>query len=505
IQYRKKSLLIHPDKTKNPAAPDAFDRLKKAQTTLMDEKAREQLDESIADARRLLIREHKYTLDSPELKTEEFKKEWRQKTVQVLMEEEARRRRQIKAKMQEEGREQRKEEEELEARKRKRDQDKAWEDTREERIESWRDWKKGVKKSDDKKKKKKTKAVTHDSSGIHSLFPLIFLIRNPPVMTANTAPDRQADDRPTIEQQPQPEPFSEEATQKVESRTLRNSADWTGTTEATVAPPATLAEVVASLHHRVHAFLAEDHPADSLLAHVQKQTRISLDVVASALLRYRLSELSLSYNGGKDCLVLLILFLAGLHPLSSHSSSSSSSSSSSNNNNNNDNNTNDDKSITSIPAIYALPPDPFPAVEEFVLASSQSYHLDVTRYTTDPPRTTLRSSFENYLARNPSIRAIFVGTRRTDPHGASLTHFDRTDHGWPDFVRIHPVIDWHYAEIWAFIRHLRVDYCPLYDQGYTSLGGTTDTDPNPRLRLNHDRYRPAYDLTEDLEERLGRN
>ncbi|KAJ3508793.1 hypothetical protein NM208_g15769 [Fusarium decemcellulare] len=38
ITYRKKSLLIHPDKTKNPQAPDAFDRLKKAQTELMDEK-----------------------------------------------------------------------------------------------------------------------------------------------------------------------------------------------------------------------------------------------------------------------------------------------------------------------------------------------------------------------------------------------------------------------------------------------------------------------------------
>jgi len=35
--YRVKSLLIHPDKTKNPLAPDAFDRLKKAQTELMDE------------------------------------------------------------------------------------------------------------------------------------------------------------------------------------------------------------------------------------------------------------------------------------------------------------------------------------------------------------------------------------------------------------------------------------------------------------------------------------
>ncbi|KAJ5918687.1 hypothetical protein N7454_009831, partial [Penicillium verhagenii] len=130
----------------------------KAQLALLDEKERTYLDECIADARRLLIREHKYTLDSPELKTDEFKKEWRQKTVHVLLEEEARRRRQAKARMQEEGREKRKEEEELDARKRKRDQDKAWEDTREERIGSWRDFKKG-KGSDDKKKKKKMKVL----------------------------------------------------------------------------------------------------------------------------------------------------------------------------------------------------------------------------------------------------------------------------------------------------------------------------------------------------------
>lgn len=159
IQYRKKSLLIHPDKTKNTAAPDAFDRLKKAQTALLDEKERTYLDECIADARRLLIRENKYTVDSEELKTEEFKVEWRKKTTQVLLEEEARRRRQLKARLQEEGREQRKEEEELEARKRKRDQDKAWEDTRDERIGSWRDWQKGRKTTDDKKKKKKMKVI----------------------------------------------------------------------------------------------------------------------------------------------------------------------------------------------------------------------------------------------------------------------------------------------------------------------------------------------------------
>jgi DnaJ family protein C protein 8 len=163
MQYRKKSLLIHPDKTSNPAAPDAFDRLKKAQVALLDEKQRSYLDECIADARRLLIRENKYTVDSPELKTDEFKEKWRKKTVEVLVEEEARRRRQLKAKMQEEGREKKKEEEEIEARKRKREEEKAWEETREDRIGSWRQWQKG-KKADKPaegggKKKKKPKVL----------------------------------------------------------------------------------------------------------------------------------------------------------------------------------------------------------------------------------------------------------------------------------------------------------------------------------------------------------
>jgi DnaJ family protein C protein 8 len=153
--YRAKSLLIHPDKTKNPQAPDAFDRLKKAQTELMDEKHRERLDEAIADARMLLIRENKWTIDSPELKTEQFKKDWRVKTTWVLMDNEHRRRRQLKAQMQEEGREQKKEDEELDARKRKREHEQDWEKTREQRIGSWRDFQKGG----EKKKKKKAKPL----------------------------------------------------------------------------------------------------------------------------------------------------------------------------------------------------------------------------------------------------------------------------------------------------------------------------------------------------------
>ena len=160
IAYRKKSLLIHPDKTKNPQAPDAFDRLKKAQTELMDEKHRERLDEAIADARMLLMREKKLTVDSPELKTPEFEKEWAEKTKFVLIENEQRRRRQVKAQMQEEGREQRRQDEETEVRKRKRQHEQDWEATRDQRIDSWRQFQKGKSGGDgDKKKKKKLKPI----------------------------------------------------------------------------------------------------------------------------------------------------------------------------------------------------------------------------------------------------------------------------------------------------------------------------------------------------------
>ena len=162
ICYRKKSLLIHPDKTSNPRAPDAFDRLKKAQIELMDEKIRVRLDECIADARMLLMRERKLTVDSEEVKNpdKDFREAWRRKTIEVLVDNEQRRRKQVKAQMQEEGREQRKVDEEIEGRKRRREHEQAWEQTREGRIGSWRDFQQGkTKEADTGKKKKKMKVL----------------------------------------------------------------------------------------------------------------------------------------------------------------------------------------------------------------------------------------------------------------------------------------------------------------------------------------------------------
>lgn len=56
---------------------------------------------------------------------------------------------------------------------------------------------------------------------------------------------------------------------------------------------------------------------------------------------------------------------------------------------------------------------------------------------------------------------------------------------------------------------MRIPYCDLYDQGYTSLGGRLDTNPNPALRkvngAGEVEYRPAYELVGEHAERLGRD
>lgn len=46
-----------------------------------------------------------------------------------------------------------------------------------------------------------------------------------------------------------------------------------------------------------------------------------------------------------------------------------------------------------------------------------------------------------------------------------LTHFDMTDKGWPQFMRVQPIIDWSYKNVWDFLLTLRIPYCSLYDEG----------------------------------------
>lgn len=159
----------------------------------------------------------------------------------------------------------------------------------------------------------------------------------------------------------------------------------------------------------------------------------------------RNEHLSISYNGGKDCLVLLILILACLPAVYPPPSTDSSSPSSS------------DSSPQPLKALYIVSSKPFQEVEDFVAATSAEYHLDLDRYATK-----MRPALEVYLTKRPEVEAIFMGTRRTDPHAEALTHFDMTDPDWPQFMRVHPVIDWHYVEIWAVSFDLNPHPSPVF-------------------------------------------
>ena len=113
----------------------------------------------------------------------------------------------------------------------------------------------------------------------------------------------------------------------------------------------------------------------------------------------------------------------------------------------------------------------------------------------------------------PHIKAVIMGTRSTDPHGANMKPFHPTDNGWPELMRINPILNFTYNDVWELLRGLSLPYCSLYDKGYTSLGSIENTHLNPALRYTDANgvvhYKPAYELAlgEDNQslERAGRD
>jgi len=141
---------------------------------------------------------------------------------------------------------------------------------------------------------------------------------------------------------------------------------------------------------------------------------------------------------------------------------------------------------------------------------------------------------------NEDVRACIIGTRKGDPNADGQSIFCPSSEGWPPFLRINPILDWDYQDVWAFLlgapgvpcatalhTHLfrlaarvnssvfrlglgrghtetKVGYCSLYDEGYTSIGAVTDTLPNVSLKRADGSYAPAYDLVDGTQERNGR-
>ncbi|KMZ59615.1 DnaJ domain containing protein, expressed [Zostera marina] len=162
-QYRKLSLLVHPDKCKHPQAQEAFGALAKAQQLLLDPQEREYLLNQIKSAKeelramrkkelkkdnaskiKSLVDEGKYEQQYEQ--SSEFLLLLKNKVREVLTEQEWRRRKMRLRISEEEGRLKKDEEETKELWKRKREHEEQWEGTREKRVSSWRDFMKAGKK-----------------------------------------------------------------------------------------------------------------------------------------------------------------------------------------------------------------------------------------------------------------------------------------------------------------------------------------------------------------------
>ena len=232
-------------------------------------------------------------------------------------------------------------------------------------------------------------------------------------------------------------------------------------------------------------------PADDALRHA---IDAAITVVEQAMHVYRHGELVFSFNGGKDSTVVLHIIRAALaQRLAAEAAAAEAAAArvivdgAPHSNGGSHGSTDVSAAVADAAAIgaaFASRAAPiyfdspgsadFPEVLEFMAAATRVAGLGSVR--------TL-AGFKAGMAElvREGVRGVIMGTRRTDPDGHGLEHFSPTSLSWPPCMRICPVLEWDYGQVWAFLRGVGVPFCVLYERGYTSLGGRADSWPNPRL------------------------
>jgi FAD synthetase len=201
--------------------------------------------------------------------------------------------------------------------------------------------------------------------------------------------------------------------------------------------------------------------------------RTALNRVEKALALYdtEKQELWVPFNGGKDATVVLHLLRLALHKKYSASVLSST----------------EQNVMKKANVVYFEEIDPFEDVDKFVNEQVKLYEFELQRVGQDFKKET------GYLVQKYGMKAVLLGERDTDPHAMTREIFTPSDieKGWEPFMRINPVLDWSYENVWKFLIDFEIPVCSLYKEGYTHLGNKNNTVKNPFLKKSDGSYLPA--------------
>eukprot|EP00984_Skeletonema_dohrnii_P021539 scaffold10794_cov205-Skeletonema_dohrnii-CCMP3373.AAC.3 len=226
-----------------------------------------------------------------------------------------------------------------------------------------------------------------------------------------------------------------------------------------------------------------------------------------------------SYNGGKDAVVIFHLMRA-VHAHYCHDLQQKATES----NNNGEEGTESSVMIPRPRVIYFNNEDEFPEVLDLLQDTVGLYDLDMLafkegvsfgeglQYLVERNFAPGKNGLSYYGTNKESLLhlppphplAFILGTRSNDPNAGSQNIYAPSSHYMPPFLRVNPILNWNYGQVWHFLRTFELPYCKLYDDGYTSLGTVKDTMPCPALKKDNDEYWPAYMLRDWDQERAGR-
>ena len=108
-------------------------------------------------------------------------------------------------------------------------------------------------------------------------------------------------------------------------------------------------------------------------------------------------------------------------------------------------------------------------------------------FQTDPARCCRMRKVEPLQRALAGYSVWLTGLRRKQsPSRASLEETEtQTLPSGIEILKVNPLARWTWKEVWSYLRSREIDYLPLYDQGYTSIGcrpcTSVPSDPsNPR-------------------------